>query len=132
MSSNQASNSYLATYQAAQYENDVLKAYEIVPMKGYPRFCGDYVDLKLNQTTLQPNEFALSGQKKPENRENRGRHSMNADETQSPFSMEHPSHCFYTEKERPQRTRVQYENDVLQAHGIVPRNWYFSSPVERS
>lgn len=47
---------------------------------------------------------------------------MNAEGTQLPFTVEQPSHNFQTEKEGPNRTRIQYENDVLKAHGIIPEN----------
>lgn len=100
----------------AQYENAVLKAYGIVPMKhSFPGSCNSSVYLKRNQSTLQINHFALSQRKKTTEHESREEHSLSVDETQFLLTMEQTSLNCPADDKGLKITK----DDVLKAHGIL-------------
>ena len=98
-------SSHVAEIATTQYENAVLKAYGIMPVKKhFPSFCHNAFQLRLIHSMLHLNDLGLA----------REEDSMKTDETQT---NEQRSHCCrqLTEKERSQITK----RDVLKAHGII-------------
>ena len=96
-----------------QYENAVLEAYGIVPMKDcFPSPYSRSLRFKRSQSTLQINQFGLPHRRETANHEGRDElDAINTNETQIPLTMEQPSHSCPTENIA--------KNDVLKAYGII-------------
>ena len=108
------SSSQISDTATVQYENAVLEAYGIVPMKDcFPSPCSRSLCFKRGKSSLQINHFGLSRRRETANHESEEEDSMNAKETQIPLTkeQEQPLHSCATEKSA--------KNDVFKAYGII-------------
>lgn len=97
-----------------QYENAVLKAYEIVPVHGC--FQGKYADLKPSQTRWKGDDSSFTLKNRTANHESRDNESMDDKLTQIPFSTRQPR----ASARRAVEVRTKnYEKHVLKAYGLI-------------